>query len=175
MRTVLLRNRINEEIDLSTEDYFATGLSNMGFEVKRTCGTVGNFRESSESVEISEFQSSVIICAWVSRKRTVQFTCAVLSEGPFELEFAFDGETMVRRCSLKSLSKTEIDPKTSLLTDTLELYFTSNWYSVKREKLIQRPNVVKTRGKVFPYKRSYIYTQNFREKKVYSNSIILYT
>ena len=61
MRTVLLRNRINEEIDLSTEDYFATGLSNMGFEVKRTCGTVGNFRESSESVEISEFQSSVII------------------------------------------------------------------------------------------------------------------
>ena len=35
MRTVLLRNRINEEIDLSTEDYFSTGLSNMGFEVKK--------------------------------------------------------------------------------------------------------------------------------------------
>ena len=167
MRTVLLRNRINEEIDLSTEDYFATGLSNMGFEVKKEhVGQWGNFRESSESFEISEFQSSVIISVHGFREKElynslVQF----LSEGPFELEFAFDGETMVRRCSLKSLSKTEIDPKTSLLTDTLELYFTSNWYSVKREKLIQRPNVVKTRGKVFPYKRSYIYTQNLWEKK----------
>lgn len=167
MRTVILRNEINEEIDLSTEDYFATDLTNLGFEVKKEfIGQWGNFREISESIELSEFQSSIIISIHGFKEKQLYGSLVeFLANGPFVLEFSFAEETMQRKCSLKALSKTEIDSKTSLLTDTLELYFTSNWYSVKREKLIQRSNAIKTRGKVYSFNRKYIYTQNLWEKK----------
>ncbi|MDT2550011.1 phage distal tail protein domain-containing protein [Enterococcus avium] len=180
MRTVILRNKVNEEIDLSTEDYFATELTNLGFEVqKEHIGQWGNFREINESIELSEFQSSIMISLHGFREKELYVSLVeFLASGPFELEFAFDEETMIRKCSLKSLSKTEIDSKTALLTDTLELYFTSNWYSVKREKLIQRSAVLNTQGKVYPYMRPYVYTKNVWEKKgifKFSNNSVFLT
>ncbi|EGP4797977.1 hypothetical protein FJB45_002113 [Enterococcus faecium] len=167
MRTVLLRNRINEEIDLSTEDYFATEMSNLGFEVtKEHIGQWGSFREIEENIEISEFQSSIIISVHGFREQQLYGSLVeFLANGPFELEFSLGSETMIRKCSLKSLSKTEIDHQSSLLTDTLELYFTSSWYSIKREKLIQNSTSLNANGKVYSYIRPYIYTKNVWEKK----------
>lgn len=167
MRTVILRNKLNEEIDLSTADYFATDMANLGFEVRREhIGVWGNFREIEESIELAEFQSSIMISIHgFKEKQLYSSLVEFLANGPFELEFSFDGETMIRKCSLKSLSKTEIDPKTSILTDNLELYFTSTWYSVKREKLIQQSTSLNTHGKVYSFGRPYIYTKNVWEQK----------
>ncbi|HIF1451804.1 TPA: phage distal tail protein domain-containing protein [Enterococcus faecium] len=154
-------------MDLSTEDYFATEMSNLGFEVtKEHIGQWGSFREIGESIELSEFQSSVMISVHGFREQQLYGSLVeFLANGPFELEFSFDSETMIRKCSLKSLSKTEIDSQSSLLTDTLNLYFTSSWYSIKREKLIQNSTSLNTRGKVYSFVRPYVYTKNVWEKK----------
>ncbi len=178
-RTVRLINAKGEMIDLTTADYFANELEDLGISfANEYIGSFGSFREVSSEIELASFQSSIYISIHGFKEadlysNLVQF----LASPPFNLEFSFFDSTLLRKCRLKSISKSAIDHETSLLTETIALDFISPWYKIKHAQIRQNSTNVATRGKVYGFARPYVYTQNSREKtsgyKIKNDSIYL--